>query len=114
MRDLFGSVVYRQELITDELVQLRYEMSERAAQNRRAPTGGGRMPPLVDELDNIQARTLVIWGAQDQSSTTNKALLVAQAIPGAELHIFDRCAHWVMWDHAERFNTLVADFLDAP
>ncbi len=36
--------------------------------------------------------------AQDQSSTTQKALSVAQAIPGAELHIFDQCAHWVMWD----------------
>ena len=116
MRDLFGSVVYHQELITGELVQLRYDMSLRAlaSQPGRGATGGGGMRPLVDELQKIQAQTLGVWGAQDQSSTTEKALLVAQAIPGAELHIFDQCAHWVMWDHADRFNTLVADFLSAP
>jgi 2-hydroxy-6-oxonona-2,4-dienedioate hydrolase len=36
-----------------------------------------------------------------------------KAIPGAELHIFDRCGHWVQWDQAERFNTIVRDFLSA-
>jgi pimeloyl-ACP methyl ester carboxylesterase len=36
-----------------------------------------------------------------------------KAIPGAELHIFDRAAHWVQWDKAERFNALVRDFLQA-
>jgi 2-hydroxy-6-oxonona-2,4-dienedioate hydrolase len=34
-----------------------------------------------------------------------------QSIPGAEFHLFDRCAHWVQWDQAERFNRLVSDFL---
>jgi pimeloyl-ACP methyl ester carboxylesterase len=25
--------------------------------------------------------------------------------------LFDQCAHWVQWDQAERFNAIVADFL---
>ena len=40
-----------------------------------------------------------------------RSLLLFKAIPGAELHIFDQAAHWVQWDQAERFNTIVRDFL---
>lgn len=116
MRGLLRAVVHQDELITDELLQLRYEMSVRSLQNqpaRPAASGGGGMRPLVEELKTIQAKTLVVWGAQDRGSTADKALRVAQSIPGAELHIFDQCAHWVMWDHRDRFNKLVADFLKA-
>ncbi len=101
MRALLGSAVYHQELITDELVQLRYDMSLRALasqQTRGSAGSSGGLRPLVVGLHEIQAKTLIIWGAQDQSSV-DRALLVAQAITGAELHIFDQCAHWVMWDH---------------
>lgn len=117
MRQLFSGTIFNQALLTEELVQLRYEMSARnyEAQRRRSEGGGGGggMRPLVDELRQIQAKTLVVWGAQDRGSTVEKAVLVFQSIPGAELHIFDRCAHWPMWDHTKRFNTLVADFLKA-
>jgi pimeloyl-ACP methyl ester carboxylesterase len=44
-------------------------------------------------------------------AATERALGLLDCIPGAELHVFDRCAHWVQWDQAERFNRLVADFL---
>jgi 2-hydroxy-6-oxonona-2,4-dienedioate hydrolase len=56
-------------------------------------------------------KTLLVWGANDRGGTLEKAVLLFQAIPGAELHVFDRCAHWPQWDHAARFNTLVRDFL---
>jgi len=29
----------------------------------------------------------------------------------AELHIFNRCGHWAQWEHADKFNRLVLDFL---
>ena len=36
----------------------------------------------------------LIWGLQD-----------------AELHVFNKCGHWAQWEHAEKFNRLVIDFL---
>jgi pimeloyl-ACP methyl ester carboxylesterase len=115
MRELFSGTIFNQALLTDELVQLRYEMSARSYQAQRARAeGGGGMRPLVDELRQIKARTLVVWGAQDRGSSLEKAVLVFQCFPGAELHIFDQCAHWPMWDHTERFNTVLCDFLRTP
>jgi pimeloyl-ACP methyl ester carboxylesterase len=65
----------------------------------------------VDELPRLKTRTLILWGNNDQGAAVERALLLLQRIPGAELHVFDRCAHWVQWDQAARFNDLVADFL---
>ena len=39
------------------------------------------------------------------------ASVLFNALPDAELHIFNHCAHWVHWDQADRFNRLVIDFL---
>jgi 2-hydroxy-6-oxonona-2,4-dienedioate hydrolase len=64
-----------------------------------------------EELRSLRVRTLVVWGSNDRGSPVEKGLLLFQLIPGAEFHVFDRCGHWPMWDHTERFNTLVRGFL---
>lgn len=115
MRKLTSGTIFNPERATDELVRERYEMS--AGKNFEAQQGRAEAPPLRplnEELRGIRAKTLVVWGANDRGSTPEKALLVFQAIPGAELHVFDRCGHWPMWDHTDRFNALVRDFLLAP
>lgn len=32
-------------------------------------------------------------------------------MPDARLHVFPNCGHWVQWEHAAAFNTLVTNFL---
>lgn len=110
--ELTRGTIFNHALLTEELVQFRYEMSARHYNPDRG-RGGGQLEPLVEKLQQIKARTLVVWGANDRGSTVEKATLVRQSIPGAELHVFDRCAHWPMWDQTDRFNTLVRDFLKA-
>jgi 2-hydroxy-6-oxonona-2,4-dienedioate hydrolase/4,5:9,10-diseco-3-hydroxy-5,9,17-trioxoandrosta-1(10),2-diene-4-oate hydrolase len=34
-----------------------------------------------------------------------------KSIPGAEMHLFTGCGHWVQWEKAEAFNALVGEFL---
>jgi 2-hydroxy-6-oxonona-2,4-dienedioate hydrolase len=29
----------------------------------------------------------------------------------AELHVFSRCGHWAQWEHADKFNRMVSEFL---
>lgn len=112
MRALTRGTLFRQELVTEDLVRARHEMSigknQEAARQRR-----GVKPPrsLLDELPSLETKTLLLWGAQDRGVSVERGLLLFQLIPHAEFHLFDQCAHWVQWDQAGRFNRLVADFL---
>src|SRR5581483_6562538 len=112
MRKLTMGTLYNKALVTDELVRERHEMSigkNREAERRRAAAPPVR--PIHEELPSLRMPTLHVWGANDRGGTLEKALLLFQKIPGAELHVFDHCAHWPQWDHAARFNILVRDFL---
>jgi 2-hydroxy-6-oxonona-2,4-dienedioate hydrolase len=104
--------LFHKELVTEDLVRERHEMSigknQEAARLRR-----GVKPPrsVLEELLNLKAKTLLLWGVQDRGVSVERGLLLFQLIPNAEFHLFDHCGHWVQWDQAERFNRLVADFL---
>lgn len=114
MRQLTTGTLYHQELVTDELVAERHAMSVGAHQEaERLRSAAPPMRPVHDELHALRTRTLLVWGANDRGGSLEKALLLFKAIPGAELHVFDHCAHWPQWDHAARFNALVADFINA-
>jgi 2-hydroxy-6-oxonona-2,4-dienedioate hydrolase len=114
MRALTLGTLFHKELVTEDLVRARHEMSigknQAAAERRR----GVKPPrPLFDELADVKKKTLLLWGAQDRGVSVERGLLLFQLIPNCEFHLFDQCAHWVQWDQAERFNRLVAEFLSA-
>ena len=114
MMKMTQGTLFHQDLVTEELVRERYEMSTGKnydAQLKRA--GAARSKALEDELGNLKTKTLILWGKDDHGTSLDQAVLLFQKIPQAELHVFDHCAHWVQWDQAERFNNLVAEFLKA-
>jgi pimeloyl-ACP methyl ester carboxylesterase len=114
MLKMTQGTLYRQELVTEGLVRERYEMSTGKNYDAQlARANAAKSKSLDDELGNLKSRTLVLWGKDDHGTSLDQAVLLFQKIPQAELHIFSRCAHWVQWDHAARFNPLVADFLKA-
>ncbi len=98
--------------MTDAVVQERYEMSSGALndamlERRKQP----RSEKIHDKLGGLRMETLIIWGRHDGGAALEKALLLFEAVPRAQLHVFSDSAHWVMWDEAARFNRLVADFV---
>jgi 2-hydroxy-6-oxonona-2,4-dienedioate hydrolase/4,5:9,10-diseco-3-hydroxy-5,9,17-trioxoandrosta-1(10),2-diene-4-oate hydrolase len=106
---------FNQEKVTEEIVRARFEMStgkNYETQQRRKGVPAPR--PIHGELKDLKIPVLLLWGANDSGVALERSLLLLQSIPGAELHIFDRCGHWVQWDQEERFNTIVRDFLTAP
>lgn len=112
MRKMTFGTIYHPELVTDDLVRERYEMS--AGKNYEAQLKRYDAPkskPLEDQLGNLKGKTLIIWGKNDRGTSVEQAWLMFQKIPRAELHIFEEAAHWVHWDHAERVNALIGDFL---
>jgi 2-hydroxy-6-oxonona-2,4-dienedioate hydrolase len=112
MRKLTLGTIFNKELVTEELVRERYEMSagknyEAQLQRRNA----ARQRPVHDELNQLRVKALLLWGANDRGVSVERGIELFQRIPNAEFHVFDRCAHWVQWDRAARLNELVANFL---
>jgi len=117
MRNLTMGTLHRKELVSEELIQLRYQMSigpnYEARQGRARTEGPDPMPPLKPEelRAGYDKPTLTLWGKDDHGSPLERGYRTFEAIPGAELHIFDDCGHWPMWDQTERFVSVVAGFL---
>jgi 2-hydroxy-6-oxonona-2,4-dienedioate hydrolase len=112
MRKLTLGTIFHKELVTDELVQARFEMS--TGKNHEAHLARKDVSPprpIHDQLRNMKVKSLLLWGKNDTGVTVERGLLLFELIPGAEFHLFDQCAHWVQWDQAERFNDLLVNFL---
>jgi 2-hydroxy-6-oxonona-2,4-dienedioate hydrolase len=62
-------------------------------------------------LGEVAAPTLLIWGRDDRFVPMDVGLRLLAGLPNAELHVFNRCGHWAQWEHADKFNRMVLDFL---
>ncbi|NPT55193.1 alpha/beta fold hydrolase [Paraburkholderia elongata] len=62
-------------------------------------------------LGEISAQTLVIWGRDDRFVPMDVGLRLVAGMQNADLHVFGRCGHWAQWEHAEKFNRMVVEFL---
>jgi 2-hydroxy-6-oxo-octa-2,4-dienoate hydrolase len=120
MRALMALFPYNPSLITEQLVQSRYEASARpgAQEGLRkllpAPAEDG--PTVVKgfpaaALAKIKAPTLVVHGREDCVVPPECGLLIANSVPDADLHLFGRCGHWVQSEQPTRFVSLVRQFL---
>jgi pimeloyl-ACP methyl ester carboxylesterase len=116
-------LVFDPAAITGEFARLYYEMFFQPS-SIRAFTGilrsiatlrgarPGVLEPIRVGLGTITAPTLVLWGRQDRILPVNQALDAAGRIPGARLHVFERCGHMPNVEYPEEFNRLVLEFLD--
>ncbi|MBX7059220.1 MAG: alpha/beta fold hydrolase [Leptospirales bacterium] len=68
--------------------------------------------PNTEELPTIRRPLLAIWGKQDHVIPADHASVVAKALPGAKLHLMDRCGHLPMFEHTEEFNRTLLAFLE--
>ncbi|HEY1266950.1 MAG TPA: alpha/beta hydrolase [Candidatus Binatia bacterium] len=111
MRKLTLGTLFNHQLVTDEVVRERYEMSTgKNFEAQKMREAAPRPKPIRDELRRLK-RALIVWGKNDRGVSVERGILLFESIPGAEFHLFDNCAHWAQWDRAERFNRIVADFL---
>jgi len=112
MRLLSRGTLFKKELVTEDFVRERYEMS--TGKNFDAHLARGKTPvasPVYDHLKNLRCKTLILWGNNDRGASVERAFVLFQLLPNAELHVFHDCAHWVQWDQSARFNQITADFL---
>ena len=70
-----------------------------------------QFPDYSLRLSEIKAQTLVTWGRDDRFVPLDSGLKFIWGLQDAELHVFSKCGHWAQWEHADKFNRLVIDFL---
>lgn len=70
-----------------------------------------QFPDVGYRLGEISAPTLAIWGRDDRFVPLDVGLRLLAGLQDAELHVFSRCGHWAQWEHADRFNRMVLEFL---
>lgn len=70
-----------------------------------------QFPDYGARLGEVTAPALVIWGRDDRFVPLDIGLRLIWGLPNAEMHIFNRCGHWAQWEHADKFNRMVLDFL---
>ena len=116
LKKMMAVFVFDPSSMTEELFQARLDnmlarkdhlenfVKSLAANPKQFPDQGPR-------LGEITAPTLVIWGRDDRFVPMDVGLRLIWGMPNAELHIFNRCGHWAQWEHADKFNRMVLDFL---
>lgn len=120
MRAVMAHFPYDAALVTDDLVQERYQTSliPGAQQGLRQllakPAEQGEtilsgMPESV--VASIDHKTLVLHGREDRVIPVELGYRLANAMPNADLHVFARCGHWVQAERPSDFLTLVQNHL---
>ena len=116
MRRYLQMMMYDQSLITEELIDERYEASidpevmANPAEGR--PGTQVRTEPIWQDLDKVPHKTLIIWGRDNRVQLVDNAFFMLARLPDARLHVFGKCGLWVPFERPDEFNRLVVDFLE--
>lgn len=123
--DWLKSMVYDEALVTDELIEERWQLATdphtlaaaRRMYGKAAYTGMMAAMNASDRpmpwalMHKVSCPTLLTWGRDDRVSPPDMALIPMRTIPNAELHVFPRCGHWAMIEAKEAFESTVLAFL---
>lgn len=66
---------------------------------------------LVDRHQEIQARTLLLWGVHDPWQPVEDAERLEREIPNAQLVRLENASHWLQQDAPEEFAAAIHSFL---
>jgi 2-hydroxymuconate-semialdehyde hydrolase len=79
----------------------------------RAMFGEGEMLTFLPaDLERLDVPTLVVHGRQDVIVPIECSYYLAEHLPAADLYVMNECGHWTQVEQAERFRTILRDFVD--
>ncbi|MFI6338935.1 alpha/beta fold hydrolase [Streptomyces sp. NPDC050535] len=121
------SMVHAPELLTEELIEERWQSATEASTLDASRRIYGRAAmaaalaaqahsdqPIWAALHKITAPTLLTWGRDDRVTPLENALLPMRTIPKAELHVLPDCGHWAMIEQKAAWESAVLAFLTRP
>lgn len=116
VRAILEEQLYHHELITEEIVESRYQRAlGHRARSATTPTPANSAPPtpLWQRFGELQVPLMMIYGADDRGSVPRKAKLLAERYPQLPIRVVPHCKHLVQWDAAEEFIGAAKDFFAA-
>ncbi|KUN29708.1 hydrolase [Streptomyces antibioticus] len=117
MRDLITKLEwYDGSKLPEETLTMRYEQSldeEECALAAMSDSPRGDWQDLTEELGQIQAPTLFIWGMQDAFLTPDYPLMLARMVPNGNLHVMDHTSHHLEEERPEAYHSVVSGFLNS-
>jgi 2-hydroxy-6-oxonona-2,4-dienedioate hydrolase len=116
LKRMMSVFVYDTSSLTEALFQARLDNMLTRRDHlenfvKSAEANPKQFPDVGHRLGEIAAQTLVIWGRDDRFVPLDVGLRLVAGLQNAELHVFSRCGHWAQWEHADKFNRMVLDFL---
>ena len=111
LRQMFEIIVYDKRLITDDLIQERYEVA--VLQPKRV-FQTLQIDDLSPKIGELKMPFLVLWGRDDKFCPVDRGMEIIRACDSARLMVFSQCGHWVQTEKAAEFNKLCVDFLREP
>lgn len=119
MQAIMKIFAYNQNLVGDELVQMRYIASTkedtRAAYESMFPAPRQRWVEAMShpeaDIRSIRHPTLMVHGRDDKVIPLSTSFTMLNWIEDSQLHIYGQCGHWTQIEHAKSFTQLVSNFL---
>jgi pimeloyl-ACP methyl ester carboxylesterase len=113
IRERVAYTFYDPSVATKELVDEVFETTRSIPKCMRivAIAKSAQRHNMADEIPNIKAPTLLVWGLNDTITPPIVAHEFNRLIPNSNLKFIDKCCHAPMMEHPEKFNELVEDFL---
>ncbi|WP_228001114.1 alpha/beta fold hydrolase [Nocardia australiensis] len=118
-------MIHNPKLLTEDLIEERWQAAvDPAAQQTLKMMYGSEAfarqqqflatsdtPPYWSTMHTITCPTLLAWGGDDRQCPPDMALMPMRLIPNAELHVFPKCGHWVMFEAKAAFERVTLEFL---
>ena len=118
MRKVWEFLFYNKTLVTDSMVRFSWE---RRRQDGDSHTIQRLVAGLVagnqfedSKVPSIRARTLLIWGRNDEATPLEVGERLHKAIPQSNLVVIDQCGHVPQIEKSADFNKALTEFLAQP
>jgi 4,5:9,10-diseco-3-hydroxy-5,9,17-trioxoandrosta-1(10),2-diene-4-oate hydrolase len=113
LKALLEVLIYDTSGITEELLAERFKYATAPSVVANPPLHLFKPSDQLwrEPLDQLQHKTLLVWGREDRVVPMDSAYILQKQIPNADLVVFSKCGHWAQWEKADQFNRIVGDFL---
>lgn len=118
IRETLELFVVNKDLVTDDLVKLRYQSAlNDTATDRLKEVVAARdrdrteLPLDFERLAKLAIPVLLIHGMQDHVIPVSRTWEILNTIPHADAHVFSQCGHWSQVERADEFNEVVSSYI---
>lgn len=123
MRRLFEFLCYDASIITEEMIDERYELSllpgaqealESFMKGMIGQNGAVDLWDMESRVPSIKTPALVISGKYDKIVPTSLMERMVGLLPNARLEVIDKAGHWAQVEQPDRFHELAIGFFKEP